>query len=104
MLPSLLKPLIAQASQVYTDNSEPIPSFTKFFASRDAGLNGFQKMVHGAKVKPLKPLLNELRVFKSVAEVANMRLVGKVSGRAITNAMRQQWSREKDLGAFLDYN
>lgn len=33
-----------------------------------------------------------------------MRIAGKASGRAITNAMRRQWSREKDLGAFLDYD
>jgi len=33
-----------------------------------------------------------------------MRHAGKASGRAITNAMRRQWTREKDLNAFLDYD
>jgi intermediate cleaving peptidase 55 len=33
-----------------------------------------------------------------------MRYAGKASGRAITNAMRRQWTREKDLNAFLDYD
>lgn len=33
-----------------------------------------------------------------------MRLAGKASGRAFTNAMRRRWTKEKDLGAFLDYD
>ena len=55
-------------------------------------------------VKPLKPLMNDIRVMKSEAEISNMRLAGKFSGRAFTNAMRRQWTKEKDLGAFLDYD
>jgi intermediate cleaving peptidase 55 len=47
--------------------------------------------------------LNEQRVFKSEAEIANMRFAGKVSGRAFTNAMRRRFTKEKDLAAFLDY-
>lgn len=60
-------------------------------------------MLESSKVKPLQPLINDLRVFKSSAEIANMRIAGKVSGRAFTEAMRQRWNREKDLAAFLDY-
>jgi intermediate cleaving peptidase 55 len=60
-------------------------------------------MIKDSKVKPLRPLMNDLRVIKSKAEIANMRLAGKYSGRAFTNAMRRQWAKEKDLGAFLDY-
>ncbi len=61
-------------------------------------------MIKGSKVKPLKPLMHELRIIKSEAEITNMRLAGKYSGRAITNAMRRQWTKEKDLHAFLDYD
>jgi intermediate cleaving peptidase 55 len=75
----------------------------KFFKNRDSELSDFQKMIKDSRVKSLKPIMNELRMFKSKAEVANMRLAGKMSGRAITNAMRRKWTREKDLGAFLDY-
>lgn len=42
-------------------------------------------------------------MVKSEAEIANMRLAGKISGRAFTNAMRRPWMQEKDLWAFLDY-
>lgn len=61
-------------------------------------------MIKDKKVKPLKPLVHELRILKSESEISNMRIAGKASGRAFTNAMRRQWSKEKDLGAFLDYN
>ena len=47
--------------------------------------------------------MNELRAFKSDAEVANMRIAGKASGRAHTNAMRRRFSSEKELAAFLEY-
>ena len=60
-------------------------------------------MIEHSQVKSLKPLLNELRIFKSEAEVSNMRLAGKISARAITNAMRRKWNKEKDLNAFLEY-
>jgi intermediate cleaving peptidase 55 len=47
--------------------------------------------------------MNELRVFKSNAEIANMRRAGQISGRILTEAMKQQWCYEKDLGAFVEY-
>ncbi|RCI09970.1 hypothetical protein L249_8638 [Ophiocordyceps polyrhachis-furcata BCC 54312] len=56
-----------------------------------------------AKTKPLSPLMNDLRVIKSPAEIANMRKAGRASGRAITDAMRKAWTGERDLHAFLDY-
>lgn len=95
--------MIAEASEIYTDIPETKSSFSKFFASKDTGLDGFRKMIKDKKVKPLKNLVNDLRIIKSEAEIVNMRLAGKISGRAITNAMRQQWTKEKNLGAFLDY-
>jgi intermediate cleaving peptidase 55 len=61
-------------------------------------------MIKDSRVKPLKPLMNELRVVKSESEISNMRIAGRASGRAFTNAMRRQWTMEKDLGAFLDYD
>jgi len=61
-------------------------------------------MLKDSKVKPLKPLMHQIRIVKSEAEIANMRMAGKISGRAFTNAMCWQWTKEKDLGAFLDYD
>lgn len=60
-------------------------------------------MIKDSKIRALQPLINDLRVVKTDSEIANMRKAGQISGRAFTNAMRRQWSGEKDLGAFLDY-
>lgn len=64
-------------------------------------------------VTPLAPLVHSLRAVKSLAEVANMRKAGHLSGRVITDAMRGRdgggsggrgnWTRERDLALFLDY-
>lgn len=32
-----------------------------------------------------------------------MRKAGQISGRVFTEAMKQAWTKEKDLEAFLDY-
>lgn len=60
-------------------------------------------MPSGASTQVLRSHINALRAIKSPAEVANMRRAGRDSGRALTDAMRQPWHREKDLAAFLDY-
>jgi len=102
-LHTLLPPLISGASEVYTDVAK-CSGFGRFFRNPDLQPNDFQKMIKDCKVKPLKPLMNELRIIKSESEIMNMRIAGKASGRAFTNAMRNQWTNEKNLGAFLDYD
>lgn len=62
-----------------------------------------KKVVDHRKVKPLKPLLNEMRVFKSENEVVHLRRLGQASGRAFTESMRHTFDREKDLSSFLEY-
>lgn len=92
----LLQPILRAASKIYTDvdssNNNKLHSLLRS-ASPDYPL----------PTSPLRPLVNNLRVLKSPAEVANMRHAGRVSGRAITDAMRRPWTREKDLQAYLDY-
>ena len=66
--------------------------------------NGIAKCIKdAAAVKPLRPLMNELRAIKSEAEIVNMRIAGQATGRAFTEAMRSSFEFEKDLRAFLDY-
>lgn len=62
-----------------------------------------KKLVDHRLVKPLKPLLNEMRAFKSENEVVHLRQLGQASGRAFTESMRQSFSMEKDLCSFLEY-
>ncbi|KAL6852325.1 aminopeptidase [Amphichorda felina] len=93
MLPQILN----SAKLVYAD-FQP----TKGFANNPV-YRFFSKRESGPAKTPLFPVMNKLRSIKSSAEVANMRRAGQISGRAITEAMRQPWTREKDLHAFLDY-
>lgn len=55
------------------------------------------------KVKPLRQIMNDLRVFKSDDEILTMRKTGQASGRAFTKAMSEEFILEKDLNAFLEY-
>lgn len=68
-----------------------------------SGSERLKQCVDIRKVKPLRPILNEMRMFKSEDEVVQMRRVGQASGRAFTDSMRQPFAREKDLNAFLEY-
>jgi intermediate cleaving peptidase 55 len=61
------------------------------------------EVLAASKAMPLRPVISELRVFKSPAEIRNMRLAGKFSGRSFTDAMRRRFTKEKDLCAFLEY-
>lgn len=97
-----LPKIISEAKVVYTDLTESSSYDWSFQARPD--LNDFQKMVQGSKLRALAPIMAGLKIVKSEAEIANMRLAGKYSGRAITNAMGRAWTKEKDLGAFLDYD
>lgn len=94
---SLLPRLLSSAKSVYADML-PTNAPTKF---------SWRELLGGHEPRPssspLSPLVNKLRAIKSPAEVANMRKAGQMSGRAITEAMRRQWTKEKELHAFLDY-
>ncbi|KAL7790443.1 peptidase M24, structural domain-containing protein [Trichoderma ceciliae] len=95
VLPKLLEP----AKLIYTDVQSAKASNSslwRFITGNPSGSGGPAKT-------PLYPVMNKLRAIKSPAEVTNMRLAGQISGRAITNAMRRSWAKEKDLHAFLDY-
>jgi intermediate cleaving peptidase 55 len=112
-LPRLLPPVVARAKNVYTDL--PTSRISKNVLSRylaaaePARRGGIATVFRDARddnelsMKPLRPLLNDLRIIKSEAEIQNMRRAGQHSGRAITDAMRQSFTAEKDLDSFLDY-
>ena len=74
------------------------------FGAASSKVLSVNEILMKVRVKPLKGYLNNLRVIKSDAEIANLRKVGQASGRAFTEAMRRQWATERDLEAFLDYH
>lgn len=90
----LLQPILEGASRIYTDESTN-PKLASLLRSASPDKK--------PSTAPLGPLVNALRILKSPAEIANMRHAGRVSGRALTNAMRRGWKYEKDLAAYLDY-
>ncbi|KAL8839193.1 MAG: hypothetical protein Q9170_001842 [Blastenia crenularia] len=100
--------IIADASEVFTNASPSTSSasiFSRLFSSQSAAKSGgLSNLLDQAIVKPSKDILNGLKNIKSEAEIANMRIAGKASGRAFSEAMRQAWTKEKDLNAFLEYN
>ncbi|KAJ6160752.1 Intermediate cleaving peptidase 55 [Penicillium chermesinum] len=98
--------IVAKATEVYSD----IPAFDGSRSSLHRYLYGptvasekLKKFVDHRKVKPLKPILNEMRVFKSENEVVHLRLLGQASGRSFTDSMRQAFSTEKELCSYLEY-
>jgi len=96
---------VGDASEIYTDLfSKPnLSAFARLFSKQSTKAEGLEKLFEASKVTALKPIINDIRVFKSDAEIANMRQAGQGSGRAFTEAMRSVWMSEKDLAAFLEY-
>lgn len=93
------------ASEVYTDLiTKPTASvsFTRFLFSSSTESDEAANLLKSSSIKPLKSIMNELRVFKSDAEIANMRKAGQISGRVFTSAMKHQWYYEKDLEAYME--
>ena len=77
--------------------------FSRFLHGQPPKAEGLAKVLKSSNIQPLRNVINEVRNLKSDAEIANMRKVGQASGRAYTDAMRQAWTKEKDLAAYLDY-
>ena len=100
-----LPDVIRGAKEVYTDIGSygRKSAISRFFAGSNAKLDGFAKMLQDCTVKPLRPLMNELRLTKSEAELECMRRAGSISGAVITEAMRNGYSTEKQLWADLAY-
>jgi intermediate cleaving peptidase 55 len=105
-LTKLLAPLVDDASHVYTDITSPVTNnstFLEFLRGPSKRPQGFSEMIGTKRVKALRPIMNDLRVTKTSAEIRNMRTAGRASGRAFTEAMRENFTREKHLDAFLGY-
>lgn len=99
----ILPPIMSEATEIYTDirSFDPSRSVLSRYLYGTSGESEIQKIVGPRKVKPLRPILNDLRVFKSESEVVNLRKAGQASGRAFTEAMRMDFNTEKDLSTFL---
>lgn len=90
---TLLPPLLRSASRIYTD---AIPS-----SSSSPLSSVLSSLPTAPSTAPLTPLVNAHRAIKSPSEINVMRHAGRVSGRALTSAMRRPWASESDLRAYL---
>lgn len=108
-IPSVLAGILHKTKDVYTDlpnNRISRNILSRYLSGQEpARTGGITKWFRDSKVNvnPLRSFMNDLRIIKSEAEIKVMRRVGQHSGRAITDAMRQNFTSEKDLDSFLDY-
>ncbi|KAI6792246.1 peptidase M24 [Hortaea werneckii] len=104
---SVLPDIIQGAKQVYTDigYGPRKNAFQRFMEGGEPKVDGLAKLLQNASVKQLRPLMNELRVNKSEAELDCMRFAGAISGAVFTEAMRRtpSYTTEKQLWADLAY-
>ena len=101
-----LPDIVGGASAVYTDATQPDTNqstLQRFLYGKSKKSTEFVEMVGSRKVNRLRPLMNNLRAFKSPAELEVMRKAGKASGRAHTDCMRKIWTRERQLDAFFRF-
>ncbi|KAK1836667.1 putative peptidase [Podospora conica] len=94
-LPSILPKLLRAPTppQIYTDLPPHHPLTPKLRLLLQSS----------SPLHPLHPTLHTHRAVKSPAEIAAMRHAGRISGRALTDAMRRPWATEHDLHAHLTH-
>lgn len=100
----VLPGLLDGAKEVYTDiGAGSRGSALSRFMSGSPRPDGLSKLLSSKSVRPLRALMNELRVTKSEAELDCMRRAGAVSGKVISQAMQRTPETEKQLWADLAY-
>jgi intermediate cleaving peptidase 55 len=104
----ILPDIVNDAAHIYTDITQPDTTqsaLSRFLYGQSKKRTEFAELIGTRKLVRLRPLLNDLRVVKSPSEIELMRIAGRASGRAHTDAMRAlpTWTREKQLDAYLRY-
>ncbi|KKY17489.1 putative xaa-pro dipeptidase app [Phaeomoniella chlamydospora] len=107
-LKDVLPAVVGEVSQVYTDITTSINKsvLSRFLHGKtSARTEGFASLIDSSKIRSLRPVINDLRIIKSEAEISNMRAAGRYSGRAFTEAMRHTPSLQTEaaLDAYLEY-
>ncbi|SMR53615.1 unnamed protein product [Zymoseptoria tritici ST99CH_3D1] len=95
--------ILSSASQIYTDigrNSSRKSAFERFL---HPNTNDTPTAFAKYSPKPLRPLINDLRLTKSTAELHNMRIAGQRSGEVLTSAMKSLPDSESQLWANITH-
>lgn len=103
---TVLPDVVGNATAVYTDITQPDQAASglwRFLYGKSRRNTNFAELIETRKIKQLRYMMNDLRAFKSPAEVEVMLQAGKASGRAHNEAMKHSWTTERELDAFLRY-
>ncbi|EKG11849.1 hypothetical protein MPH_11345 [Macrophomina phaseolina MS6] len=106
----IIPDIIRRNQHIFTDLPRSLDhrsAITRYLSgTMYAGDNGFPKALQAvapSAVKPLRPFMNDLRMFKSESEIRNMRKAGQASARTFTHAMKNDFSTERELHAHMDF-
>ncbi|KAK7207951.1 metallopeptidase [Myxozyma melibiosi] len=108
---NFLDKIVKRANTIYIDLPSSASHVSTFFtppAKRATTASSIVELMkaHSKKshqIKPLGAIVESLRAVKSRSEFAVMREAGRISGRAITKAYGERFTKEADLSAYLDY-
>lgn len=103
---TMLPRIIAGASQIYTDITQPdhgSSGLWRFLYGTPRRKTEFVDLIDSRKIKQLRHVINNLRAYKSPAEIDLMRQAGHASGKAHVEAIRGSFATERDLDAYLRY-
>lgn len=105
-LPLRLPEILKHATKVYADIQKPKPGTDggKLWELLREGSHSETSTRAFGKIERLSPFMDNLRMVKSKAEIANMRRAGRNAGRAITDLMRREWNFEQDIATALEYD
>ncbi|ODQ63238.1 hypothetical protein NADFUDRAFT_62710 [Nadsonia fulvescens var. elongata DSM 6958] len=99
--------IISRAQNVFVDLPKSASKFESFFDAKKSTLpeRSLQSMLNKApgSVRPIGPIMRQLRSIKSTAEIETMRRAANASAEAYNEAYKMQFTKEHDLYAFLDY-
>lgn len=102
----ILPQVLASATNVYTDITQPdngTSGLWRFLYGQTRRKTDFSELIDSRKIKQLRHTINDLRAYKSPAEIDLMMQAGRASGKAHTEALHQAFVTEKELDAYLRY-
>lgn len=98
--------VVSDATQVFTDITQPdqgASTLWRFLYGTPRRKTDFAELIDARKIKQLRHTMNELRAYKSPAEIEVMHAAAQASGRAHTEALRHAFTGERELDAYLRY-
>ena len=103
---TILPRVLSDATQVFTEITQPdqgASGLWRFLYGTPRRKTDFAELIESRKIMTLRHTMNELRAYKSPAEIDLMREAGRASGKAHTDALRRSFTGERELDAYLRF-